>query len=522
MGEHNQKNANMVYVLGKKLGIKESAIVKSLETFVGISRRMELVVDQNDIKVFDDYAHHPTAIKTTIDGLREVYPTSRIIVVDEPHGFSRTNALLKDYRGAFDGSDKVFVGPIFKARDIETFGMTPEIVAKECGHKDAMGYSSFDEIKSILASEIKKDDVILVMGAGKSYLWAKDIVKIISNRKGNSFSANVIEDKSFGELTTFHTGGKIGYFVEVGSRDQIKTAFDFAKSKKLPVFILGGGSDLLVSDSDFEGVVIKYVGDGYSVRGNTITAEGGMVWDKLVAVSVENNLWGLECLSGIPGTVGASPIQNIGAYGHELSETFVSLEAYDLAKEKSVTFKKDDCKFGYRESVFKDKKYWQKFVITSVTFKLSKTKKTKIGYDSLKDLINEDSALVDIRNAVLKTRALKLENPEEYGNAGSFFKNPIIDTVKRDKLIKKYPDAKIYPFDDKFKVFAGWLIEQTGWKGINYENAGVSRKHALILINRTGKATSKEIFDLSKKIIESVERKFGIELEREVQLINFK
>lgn len=178
-GEHNQQNANMVYILGKKLGIKEEKIIESLESFEGIGRRMELIGDSAGIKVFDDYAHHPTAIRTTIEGLRTEFPDSRIWAIDEPHGFARTAALLSNYKGVFDKADKVIIGPIFKARDAETFGMTPDIVAEKSGHNNAIGAESLDEIKKILESELKNGDIVLIMGAGKSYLWAREIAELI-------------------------------------------------------------------------------------------------------------------------------------------------------------------------------------------------------------------------------------------------------------------------------------------------------------------------------------------------------
>lgn len=178
-GEHNQKNANMVYVLGKKLGIDEKVIVKSIESFIGIGRRMELISDKGGIKVYDDYAHHPTAIAATLEGLRSMYPKARIWAIDELHGFARTNALLSKYKHSFDFADKVIIGPIFKARDKETFGITPELVAEKTQHKDAVGMNSFEEIKKTVAANLKQGDVILVMGAGKSYIWAREIAKLI-------------------------------------------------------------------------------------------------------------------------------------------------------------------------------------------------------------------------------------------------------------------------------------------------------------------------------------------------------
>jgi UDP-N-acetylmuramate--alanine ligase len=178
-GNHNISNALGVVALGKLLGIEENIIRKSLSAFPGIGRRMELIADKDGIKVYDDYAHHPTAIAATLQGLRELYPSAKIWAVDEPHGFARTNALIDKYKGVFKDADKVLIGPIFKARDNETFGMTQQIVAEKSGHPDAKGYDSFEEIKGVFEKGLKSGDVVLVMGAGKSYLWAREIANLI-------------------------------------------------------------------------------------------------------------------------------------------------------------------------------------------------------------------------------------------------------------------------------------------------------------------------------------------------------
>ncbi len=177
-GEHNQKNANMAYILGKKLGIKEEVIIKSLESFPGIERRMELISEKGGVKIYDDYAHHPTAIKATLDALREKYPKSRIWAIVEPHGYNRTHALLKKYKGVFQSADKVIIGPIFKARDSKTFGISSQKVAEMSSCPDALGVDSFSQIKNILSRNVKSGDVIIVMGAGKSNLWAKEICNL--------------------------------------------------------------------------------------------------------------------------------------------------------------------------------------------------------------------------------------------------------------------------------------------------------------------------------------------------------
>ncbi len=510
-GEHNQKNANMAFLLGKKLGISAAEIIKSLENFGGIGRRMELIADRGGIKVYDDYAHHPTAIKTTIEGLRTEFPDARILVVDEPHGYKRTKALLENYKGVFDSANKVYIGPIFIARDKFDATITPQLVAEKSGHKDCKGFSSISNIFKNIRMDLRKGDIVLVMGAGKSYLWAREIAKLLPVR--------------FSDVTTFRVGGKIKKYIEISSRDEVVESIKDIKKMGLPIFILGGGSDILVSDEDFNGVVLRFTGNSIKLSGNNLIAEAGAEWDKIVSVAIENEMAGIECLSGIPGTTGAAPIQNIGAYGQEIRETFVSLEAFDIENEKFVTFGGDECKFGYRESIFKTKDYWQRYLITAVSLKLVKNGKPRIEYESLKVYLKEKGikspTLKEVRDAVLKIRAGKFEDPKVIGNAGSFFKNPVIDELSFQDLIKKFPDLGYFKVGNKYKIFAGWLIDRAGWKGKIYKSAGVSPRHALILINPKGAAKADDVYELSEKIIKNIGSKFGIKLEREVQLINF-
>jgi len=516
LGEHNQKNANMVYVLGKKLGIDQKIIIRSLESFTGIGRRMELITQKGHIKVFDDYAHHPTAIKTTIEGLRKEFPDSRIWAVDEPHGFARTNALFSKYKGAFDSADKIIIGPIFKARDSITFGMTPQTVALATGNKNAVGVNSFEEIKKILSEEVKRGDVILVMGAGKSYLWAREINDTLNGDLGQN-NVKIKENVNLRPLTTFKIGGYAKYYTEAATEEELLEVFKFVKEKNLKTFILGGGSDILINDKGFDGIVIKFTGSSIKAEESLITAESGLTWDKLVEYSVARGLQGMECMSGIPGTVGASPIQNIGAFGQEVKDVLVSLRAFKMESGEFVNFSNKDCDFSYRESFFKKPENWQKYLITSVSFKLNPNGKPKVQYDSLLNYLKEENkenpSLSDVREAVFQLRAEKLENPSKNGNAGSFFKNPIVD--------KEIPGIPSYPFGSKYKLYAGWLIDKAGWKGKPYKGAAVSPKNAIFLINRSGKATSSDVAELSKMIISDVKEKFGITLEPEVQFIGF-
>ncbi len=493
-GDHNITNALGVIELGKVLGISEDKIIKSLESFEGIGRRME-EVGKN---VFDDYAHHPTAIKTTLLGLREKYQDKNIWAIIEPHGYSRTKALLNFYKDAFESADKVVVGPIFKARDKETFGVTSQDIKKVANHKNVRAVDSIDEILETVKEEVKPNDIFVVMGAGNSNKWAEEISKIV-----NGFS--------FKDLTTLRIGGKIKHFFEVKDKDELVERVRFANENKLPIFTIGGGTDIAVADEDFNGVVIKYIGTSYifKVDGSEIlvTAEAGMLWDDLSKIAVDKNLTGIECLSGIPGSVGAAPIQNIGAYGQELKDTFVNLTAYDIENEKFVKFTNEECKFGYRESIFKQKEYWQKFVIIDITL-------------ALKPYSDSDLELQTIRDEVLRVRGEKLVSPDEVPNAGSFFKNPIIEESKKKELEKEFPEIKSFPFEDKFKLSAGWLIEKSGWKGKSLGPVAVSAKHALVITNPEGRGTFKDIKKLADKIIDDVDKMFGVKLVPEVQYIN--
>jgi UDP-N-acetylmuramate--alanine ligase len=490
LGDHNVTNALGVIELGRLLEIDENKIVESIEGFEGIGRRME-EISKN---VFDDYAHHPTAIKTTLNGVRNKFPDARIWAIIEPHGFKRTKALLSFYENAFNSVDKVLIGPIYKARDVVDDSINPNSIVKVSKHENIRGCNSMDEILDIIRNEKQDNDIFVIMGAGNSNKWAKTVSLIINGT-------------SFKDITTLKVGGKIKFYFEVNLKEELVEKIKFAKNNNLPIFTIGGGTDIAVADEDFDGVVIKYIGNKITFINNIVTAESGAVWDKMVEESVNRNFAGIECLSGIPGTVGASPIQNIGAYGQELSETFVKLTAYDIENQKFVEFTKDDCKFGYRESIFKQKEYWQKFIITDITLQLTK-------YE------DKDLELQTIRDEILRVRSEKLEDPKEIPNAGSFFKNPIVSERQKEELLEKYKDLNYYSFNTNFKIPAGWLIEKAEWKGKALGPVKVSDKHALIITNPEGKGTFNDVKKLADKIIEDVHKMFGIILEPEVQYIN--
>jgi UDP-N-acetylmuramate dehydrogenase len=292
-----------------------------------------------------------------------------------------------------------------------------------------------------------------------------------------------------------------------------------------PILVLGGGSNVLLT-TDFKGTVLKNEIKGIEcIHENEeliyVKVGGGEVWHDLVMYCVERGWGGIENLALIPGSVGAAPMQNIGAYGVEIQQVFHEADAISLTDGSLHHFNKEQCKFGYRESIFKHELKGN-MVITHVTFVLSKNPRLNTGYGAIKEELSklgiELPNIRDIAEAVIRIRMSKLPDPNVLGNAGSFFKNPEIDLKDFELLQTNYPDIVGYPLPDfKVKLAAGWLIEKAGWKGVRYGDAGCHEKQALVLVNH-GHATGSEIFQLSEKIISSVHEKFGVILHREVNI----
>lgn len=289
-----------------------------------------------------------------------------------------------------------------------------------------------------------------------------------------------------------------------------------------PYLILGGGSNLLFS-KDQEVTVLRNEITGIEILSEDeenifVEVGGGVNWHQLVLWAVSNNFGGLENLSLIPGTVGASPIQNIGAYGVELDQVFSHLRAIRLSDGAEVTFDKDECQFGYRNSIFKqDAK--GKYFITHVTYRLTKNDhKINISYAPLAARFEQMPSIKEVSDAVIEIRRSKLPDPEVLGNSGSFFKNPIVPMDVYEKLKNKHSNLPSYPVDtDHVKIPAGWLIEKAGWKGRRIGDAGTYKNQALVLVNH-GNATGEEILDFAHLIIDDVFKKFGISLSPEVNV----
>ena len=330
-------------------------------------------------------------------------------------------------------------------------------------------------------------------------------------------------------LRAFNTFGidvSTRYFVEIYSNEDLQTLLQLTDLRHIPKLILGGGSNLLLL-RNFEGLVIKNCIKGIElVQENHAHAwlrvGAGESWHELVLHCVEKNLAGIENLSLIPGTVGAAPMQNIGAYGCEIKDTFEELEAVDIVTGEKCVFKHIDCHFGYRESVFKHQAKGR-YIITHVTFRLNKTPTLNIAYGDIQKTLEtmgvREPTIKSVSEAVIKIRKSKLPDPAEIGNAGSFFKNPEIDTQQFDQLKAQFVDLPGYPTSaSTVKVPAGWLIEQAGWKGKRFGNVGVHTRQALVLVNYGG-GTGNEIKTLSENIQRSVHEKFGIQLNTEVNFV---
>ncbi|MCF7795321.1 UDP-N-acetylmuramate dehydrogenase [Patescibacteria group bacterium] len=336
---------------------------------------------------------------------------------------------------------------------------------------------------------------------------------------------NIEENKVLAPYTSFNIGGLARYFIEVNDEHEAREAISWAKHKNLEILVIGQGSNMLLPDEDFSGLVIKNNIKGIkeeSLDNNYIIIEAGSgeIWDDIVKYSVEKKYWGLENLSYIPGTIGAAPVQNIGAYGVELKDVFYSLRAINYDSLETEIFAKHECNFAYRSSIFK-KQLKNKIFITSVSLQVSQEANPQLDYGSLHEVIKKDVYELepsDISKAIVEIRKNKLPEPQEWGNSGSFFQNPEITKDHFEKLKAKYPDIKYYNLDNGLiKVPAGWLIETAGWKGKSLGKAGVWGKQALILINLGG-ASSKDIKKLAERIIEDVKEKFDIELTPEVNI----
>lgn len=341
----------------------------------------------------------------------------------------------------------------------------------------------------------------------------------------------ILEHVALAPLTTLKVGGAARFFAAAVTENDVVAAFQFATEHELPLFILGGGSNVLISDDGFDGLVLQVAVRGIEFDGGVVTAGAGEDWDEFVAACVAKNLAGIECLSGIPGFVGGTPVQNVGAYGQEVSETIEKVRVFDRKSQQFLELNSEDCKFAYRSSIFNTTQR-ERFIVVSVTFRLTENGPPKIAYKDLQSVFGDHSpTLAETRDAVREIRASKAMLVRQEGadsnSAGSFFKNPVVSSEELAKIeqiaaVDGLADVPRFSAGEGFfKVPAAWLIEKAGFqKGYQKGNAGLSTKHTLALTNR-GNATADEILNLKSQIQSAVAAKFGVELQPEPVMVGF-
>jgi len=319
-------------------------------------------------------------------------------------------------------------------------------------------------------------------------------------------------------FNTFGIKSIANRFYVVENNDDLLNLFNNYSLEKF--FVLGGGSNILLINEFYPDVIflanqeLKIISSDKDFT--IVEVSAGYNWHKFLEFCLENNLYGMENLALIPGNCGAAPIQNIGAYGVEQSEFFDSATAFDINTKSFKLFYNKDCTFSYRESIFKKNR---NFIITDIRYKLKNYFVPNLEYNELKNLDSKNITAVELFNKIIEIRRKKIPYPEQIGNAGSFFKNPIVNYDKLEELKNKYEKLPFYSFNSEFKISAAWLIEKAGLKGFALNDAAVSDRHSLIIVNK-GDATGKEIYNLSEFIIDTVYNLFGIKLEREVNVIN--
>lgn len=337
---------------------------------------------------------------------------------------------------------------------------------------------------------------------------------------------SMLRNTSLKPYNTFGIDVKAAFLTAFSHADQALEALGNPEVSGMPRMVLGGGSNVLFTH-DYEGLILLNNIGGIAVaedRGDTVLvkAGSGVVWHEFVLWTLDQNLQGIENMSLIPGKCGAAPIQNIGAYGVELKDTFYSLDAVETATGNQVQFMRQECGFGYRDSIFKrDAK--GRYIITGITLELNRRHELRLSYGSITQELQKmgvtNPGIRDVSNAVCNIRRSKLPDPAVTGNAGSFFKNPEIEAVKYQELAKEFPSIVAYSLENgNYKLAAGWLIEQCGWKGKRVGETGSHKDQALVLVNY-GHATGAEIVALAHEIIASVKSKFGVDIEPEVNII---
>ena len=334
---------------------------------------------------------------------------------------------------------------------------------------------------------------------------------------------DVMTNISLKQYTTMKLGGEARYMATADSPGDVVSLYRNARKENLPIFVLGGGSNVITHDEVFEGVVLLNKIKGFEIISETdettdVKIGAGEVWDEVVEKAIGLGLQGIEAMSGIPGTAGAAPVQNVGAYGQEIADTLISLEAYDSKTDTIVTISADECDFSYRNSIFRDKEKGR-YCILNITLRLNKAEPKPPYYASLQKYIDENDIrevnLSVIRVAVLNIRSEKLPDPAELPSAGSFFKNALVEKWKLEELQKEYSDIPNYAMSDgRYKIPTGWLIDKAGLRGYRSHGMRVYEKNALVLVNDSATGYD-DLAAIREEIVQIVFDKFGIKIEQE-------
>ncbi len=334
---------------------------------------------------------------------------------------------------------------------------------------------------------------------------------------------DVMTNVSLKQYTTMKLGGEARYMATADFADDVVSLYRNARKENLPIFVLGGGSNVITHDEVFEGIVLLNKIKGFEVISETdettdVKIGAGEVWDEVVEKAIGLGLQGIEAMSGIPGTAGAAPVQNVGAYGQEIADTLISLEAYDSKTDTIVTISADECDFSYRNSIFRDKEKGR-YCILNITLRLNKAEPKPPYYASLQKYIDENDIrevnLSVIRVAVLNIRSEKLPDPAELPSAGSFFKNALVEKWKLEELQREYSDIPNYAMSDgRYKIPTGWLIDKAGLRGYRSHGMRVYEKNALVLVNDSATGYD-DLAAIREEIVQIVFDKFGIKIEQE-------
>ena len=334
---------------------------------------------------------------------------------------------------------------------------------------------------------------------------------------------DVMTNISLKQYTTMKLGGEARYMATADSASDVVSLYRNARKENLPIFVLGGGSNVITHDEVFEGIVLLNKIKGFEIIAETdettdVKIGAGEVWDEVVEKAIGLGLQGIEAMSGIPGTAGAAPVQNVGAYGQEIADTLISLEAYDSKPDTIVTISADECDFSYRNSIFRDKEKGR-YCILNITLRLNKAEPKPPYYASLQKYIDDNDIrevnLSVIRVAVLNIRSEKLPDPAELPSAGSFFKNALVEKWKLEELQKEYSDIPNYAMSDgRYKIPTGWLIDKAGLRGYRSHGMRVYEKNALVLVNDSATGYD-DLAAIREEIVQIVFDKFGIKIEQE-------